>query len=85
VRAGLFLLSERSDDDDAVNRAVFHATRRIEVILAIHADGFVNHVDAFAFGNGGYRALRLTSAAIDAFFIDPVWHFLLQGFITNES
>jgi hypothetical protein len=49
--------------------------------FAIHADGFVYNVDIFALRNGGYRTFWFASSAIDAFFIDPVWHFNLQGFI----
>jgi hypothetical protein len=76
-----FYLFLRSDNDDAVNRAVFHAPRRIKVVLAIHADGFVNDVDVFAFRNGVYGAFRFAGAAVDALFINPVWHFLLQGYL----
>jgi hypothetical protein len=53
------------------------------VALAIYANGFVNHVDTFAFCDSGDGALGFTGAAVDAFFIDAMWHFLLRGIISN--
>jgi hypothetical protein len=49
--------------------------------FAIHADGFVYDVDVFAFRYGVDRAFRFARAAIDALFIDPMWHDFLLAFL----